>query len=483
MAETTSNENKTPDENLTAPGGRPGQSQAETQQSKTSEQDNHNSTPPLDVPAPDSVDVSKTPPDLEPAESKEKKAAGKEAEKQANGKDNAEKDTPAKNERGGRQTATFNPKNVEHQTAKSEKEPHTEKVKPEKQKKPKQNVKPPNAPKEKQTANTGYDGIDNTSGKSGKTPLKEETPPITAAPPEPPRDATRSGETEKIVYIDHSELHPFKNHPFQIRDDDAMKNLVASVKERGVDQPVIVRPRENGGYEIVAGHRRRHASETAGLKNIPCVVRNMTDDEAVLAMTESNFNQRAEILPSERAQALKMQLDAIKRQGVRFNSVASGDVGKRSNEIVAARNKMAVKQVQRYISLNKLVPDMMKLVDDKKIPFTAAVEISYIKPKNQEYIAMTIDAQQSAPSLAQSQRMRELDSKGILNGDVIDGIMLEEKKEETRVIINSQELGKYFGPDKSPREMKDTILKLLDEYKAKQPPELSQPEKKKLKEK
>jgi ParB-like chromosome segregation protein Spo0J len=315
-------------------------------------------------------------------------------------------------------------------------------------------------------------------GRPPKGPKEEAAPVLEPPAPEPPRDATRPGATEQIVYIDHADLFPFKNHPFQVRDDDAMKSLVASVKERGVDQPALVRPREGGGYELVAGHRRQKASELAGLKNVPCVVRDMTDDEAVLAMTESNFNQRAEILPSERAQALKMQLEAIKHQGTRFDGIASGDVGKRSNEIVAGKNKMAVKQVQRYIALNNLAPDLMKLVDEKKIPFTPAVEMSYIRPKNQKYIAVAIDAQQSAPSLAQAQRMRELDQKGILNGDVIDGIMLEEKKEETRVILNSQELGKYFGPDKSPREMKDTILKLLDEYKEKQPPELGKSVKK-----
>ena len=366
-----------------------------------------------------------------------------------------------------------------------------------KKEKPNQNGKAPdNSNKDKKTASIG------ANGKSRQIPKKEETPKppavtetatrtipenITPAP-EPPKDATRPGEKETIIYIDHAELHPFKNHPFKIRDDEAMKTLVESVKDRGVDQPAIVRPREQGGYEIITGHRRQHASEMAGLKNIPCVVRNMTDDEAILAMTESNFNQRAEILPSERAQALKMQLDAIKRQGERFKGVASGDVGKRSNEIVADRNKMSVKNVQRYIALNKLVPELMKYVDQKidrvQIGFTTAVDLSYIKPKNQSYIAVAIDAQQSAPTGAQATRMRELDAKGMLNNDVIDGIMLEEhRKEEIRVIISSQELGKYFGADKSPKEMKDTILKLLDEYKAKNPLELDKTDKKQEQEK
>jgi len=331
----------------------------------------------------------------------------------------------------------------------------------------------PKGPKEEKASATVSGG-----GTSGQNVGKDVTPATVPESPAPPRDATRPGETETIVYINHADLHPFKSHPFQVRDDDAMKALVESVKERGIDQPALVRPREDGGYELVAGHRRQYAAELAGYMNVPCVIRNMTDDEAILAMTESNFNQRADILPSERAQALKMQLDAIKRQGARFDGIASGDVGKRSNEVIADRNKMSVKNVQRYIALNNLVPDLLKKVDDKEIKFTTAVDLSYIRPKNQRYIAVAIDAQESAPSGAQAQRMRELDQKGVLNGDVIDGIMIEEKKEETRVILNSQELGKYFGPDKTPREMKDTILKLLDDYAAKQPPEHGKPEKK-----
>ena len=309
---------------------------------------------------------------------------------------------------------------------------------------------------------------------SGQSIVKEEAPTAPAIPePSPtPKDATRPGEAEQIVYIAHTELHPFKGHPFQIRDDDAMKALVESVKERGVDQPALVRPCDSGGYELVAGHRRQYANKLAGYENIPCIVRIMTDDEAVLAMTESNFNQRAEILPSERAKALQMQLEAIKHQGSRSGNIKNGELGKRSNEIIAERNNMAVKQVQRYIALNKLIPELMELVDDKKIKFTTAVELSYIKPKNQRYIAVAIDAQESTPSGAQAQRMRELDQKDVLNGDVIDGIMIEEKKEEIRVILNSQELGKYFEAEKSPREMKEQILKLLDEWKGMQPLEL-----------
>ena len=311
-------------------------------------------------------------------------------------------------------------------------------------------------------------------------PAQEAAPIV---PPEP-KEAPRAGEQEQIVYLNLSELFAFKDHPFQVKDDEEMRAMVESVKDKGVTQPAIVRPREDGGYEMVSGHRRMKASELAGFANMPCIVRNLTDEQAITQMVEDNTNQRENILPSERAKALKMQLEAIKRQGARGDLGTSGqdgpklENGQRSNQIVAERNKMAVKQVQRYIKLNDLVPDLMKLVDEKKIAFTPAVEMSYIRPKNQRYIAVAIEGQQSAPSLSQAQRMRELDQKNMLNGDVIDGIMLEEKKEVDKVIISSQELGQYFGKEKTPREMKDQILKLLDEWKEKQPQDLAKAEKK-----
>ena len=258
--------------------------------------------------------------------------------------------------------------------------------------------------------------------------------------------------------------------------------MVESVKDKGVTNPAIVRPLEGGGYEIVSGHRRQKASELAGYADMPCIVRNLTDDAAITQMVEDNISQRENILPSERAKALKMQLEAIKRQGARGDLSTSGqndpklENGQRSNAIVAGRNKMTVKQVQRYIKLNDLVPDLMKMVDGKEIAFTPAVEFSYIRPKNQRYIAVAIEGQQSAPSLSQAQRMRELDQKGMLNSDVIDGIMLEEKKEVDKVIISSQELSQYFGKEKTPREMKDQIIKLLDEWKGQQK-EIAKPEK------
>ena len=319
------------------------------------------------------------------------------------------------------------------------------------------------------------------SGKEASAPKQPEVAPKEVKAPEQeqptaPRDATRA-EKEEIVYLNLSDLHPFKNHPFGVRDDAEMQGLVESVKAAGVNQPALVRPREDGGYEIIAGHRRQRASELAGFANMPCIVRNMTDDEAILAMTDDNLRQRERILPTEKAQSLKMQVEAIKHQGSRPGE-EDKDAGKRSTQVVGDRNGMNYKQVQRYIRLTELVPDLQKMVDEKKLAFTPAVEISFIRPKNQRYIAVSIEGQQSSPSLSQAQKMRELDKDGKLNGDVIDGILSQEKKEVDKVIINSAELEKYFGKDKSPREMKDKIISLLDDWKAKQPPELGKPEKK-----
>ena len=307
-------------------------------------------------------------------------------------------------------------------------------------------------------------------------PATAEAPAATEQPPAP-RDATR-GVKEEIVYLNLAELHPFKNHPFGVRDDAEMQGLVESVKAAGVNQPALVRPREGGGYEIIAGHRRQRASELAGFVNMPCIVRNMTDDEAILAMTDDNLRHRERILPTEKAAALKQQVEAIKHQGARPGE-DDRDAGKRSTQIVGDRNGMNYKQVQRYIRLTELVPDLQKMVDEKQLSFTPAVEISFIRPKHQKYIAVAIEGQASSPSLSQAQKMRELDKEGKLNGDVIDGILSEQKKEVDKVIINSAELEKYFGKDKTPREMKDTILALLDEWKEKQPPELGKPDKKK----
>ena len=295
---------------------------------------------------------------------------------------------------------------------KPEKQPEAPKKaeeKPKEPEQPKRRGRPPKANKDKDAAPKSKAPAQKPEKAVKKEPEKKTAPTIQAAPapkgPEKPKDAPRRGK-EQIVYIKLNELHAFKNHPFEVRDDEEMRAMVSSVKDKGVTQPAIVRPREDGGYEIVSGHRRQKASELAGYADMPCIVRNLTDDEAITQMVEDNLNQREEILPSERAKALKMQLEAIKHQGSRTSGqIDPKDAGKRSNEIVAERNKMAVKQVQRYIRLNELVPDLMKLMDEKKLGFTTAVELSYIGKKNQNYIAVAIDSQQSSPSQAQAKRI------------------------------------------------------------------------------
>ena len=328
--------------------------------------------------------------------------------------------------------------------------------------------KPPSPPRDK---------MSQSKGAKAATVKEEAAPPPAPEPPPQPRDATRA-EKEEIVYLKLSELFPFKDHPFGVRDDAEMKGLVASVKDNGVHQPALVRPREGGGYEIIAGHRRQRASELAGFANMPCIVRNMTDDEAVLAMTDDNLRHREKILPMEKAQSLKMQVEAISHQGAKLAGDDAKDVGKRSTEIVGERNGMNYKQVQRYIRLTELVPELQSMVNEKKLSFTPAVEISFIKPKNQRFIAVSIEGEQASPSLSQAQELRKLDKDGKLNGDVIDGILSREKKEVDKVIISAAELNKYFGKDATPREMKDQIMSLLDAWKEKQPPERTAPEKK-----
>ena len=305
-------------------------------------------------------------------------------------------------------------------------------------------------------------------------PAKEEAP---APPPEPaqPRDATRA-EKEEIVYLNLSDLHPFKDHPFGVRDDAEMQGLVESVRSGGVNQPALVRPREDGGYEIIAGHRRQRASELAGYLNMPCIIRDMTDDEAVLAMTDDNLRHREKLLPSEKAAALQQQYEAIKHQGARGDD---DEAGKLSLQSVGQRNGMSVKTVQRYLWLNDLVPELKEVMDAGKLSFTPAVEISRIRPKHQKYIAVSIEGQQSSPSQGQAKRLRELDKDNKLNPDAIDAILSEEKKkEDISVIISGAELEKYFGKEATPRQMKDQIMALLDGWKEKQPPELGKGDKK-----
>ena len=421
-------------------------------------------------------------------------AGKKEAQKAPPGQDGKTpgKTSPAKEAAKGTKEAA--PKQKEEKGP----EPPKRKGRPPKEAKDKAAAPPkkePTAKKEKAGQKTATATKAEKPSPAGKAAEAEKTPqsqkPAKAAPearpsaqPEKaaqaPTEAPRRGD-EQIVYLKLSDLHAFKDHPFQVRNDEEMRAMVSSVKDKGVTQPAIVRPREDGGYEIVSGHRRQRASELAGYADMPCIIRNLTDEQAITQMVEDNTNQRENILPSERAKALKMQLDAIKHQGAKnFTSgqIDPKDAGKRSNEIVAERNKMTVKQVQRFIKLNDLVPELQKMMDEGQVKFTPAVELSYIKPKNQQYIAVAIESQQSSPSLSQAQRMRELDQKGVLNGDVIDGIMMEDKKEVDKVILTGAELGKYFGKETTPKEMKDQIIRLLDDWKGQQK-EMAKPEKKK----
>ena len=356
--------------------------------------------------------------------------------------------------------------------------PPTEKnkaAKPGRGRPPKESRATPNKVKPSKTEKTAPEQTKPPkAGKTHAAPEEKAAPPAPEVPPTP-RDATRA-EKEEIVYLDLSDLHPFKDHPFGVRDDAEMKSLVESVRNGGVNQPALVRPREGGGYEIIAGHRRQMASQLAGYRNMPCIVRNMTDDEAILAMTDDNLRQRETILPSEKAMSLKMQYEAIKHQGARGDSA---EAGKLSLESVGQRNGMSVKTVQRYIWLNDLVPELKQTMDDGKLSFTPAVEISRVCPKHQKYIAVSIEGQQASPSKGQAKRLRELDKENKLSPDVIDGILCEEKKKEDRdVIITGAELEKFFGKEATPRQMKDQIMTLLEDWKERQPPELAKPDKK-----
>ena len=315
-------------------------------------------------------------------------------------------------------------------------------------------------------------------------PVKESAPPEQTAqePTAPPRPV----EEGKLVYLKLSEMHPFhtfRPHPFKVRDDAKMQETVASIKANGVMVPGLARPEKDGeGYEIVAGHRRHRGSELAGLEEMPFIVRDMTDHEAVQAMKDSN-KQRDQTLPSELAALLDLEVEDIKHQGGRLKNVAEGDIGKRSVEIVGEAHDMNYKKVMRYLRLNSLVPELLDKVDDKKMGFMPAVELSYIKPKNQRLIAVSIDGEQASPSLAQAKKLRELDKEGKLNGDVIDGILSEKKKEDRGVIISTAELEKYFGKEVTPAKMKEQIMELLDDWKQKQPQELVKAPKNKEKDK
>lgn len=341
-------------------------------------------------------------------------------------------------------------------------------------------------PKDKGKTTGGKGQRDKVS--QGKTSPEQSPVGGSSVAPVGSESAPRPIEDAKVVYLKLSELHPFhtfRQHPFKVVDDATMKELAGLIREQGVITPATVRPEKDGnGYEIIAGHRRHHSCELLGLEEIPCIVRDMTDHEAVMEMKNSN-KQRGDPLPSELARLLDLEVEDIKHQGTRLKGVAEGDIGKRSVEIVGEAHGLNYKKVMRYLRLNSLVPELLDKVDGvldengkrvKGLGFMPAVELSYIRPKNQQLIAVSIDGEQASPSVAQAKRLRELDQKNLLNGDVIDQILSEEKKEVDKVIITTDELNKYFGKEVTPRQMKDQIMALLDEWKEKQPPEKKSPE-------
>lgn len=273
---------------------------------------------------------------------------------------------------------------------------------------------------------------------------------------------------DKVIHIQLAELHPFPGHPFQLRDDDAMRDTVDSIKEYGVLVPAIVRHREEGGYEIVSGHRRKYASELAGLETMPVIVRNLDRDAATIVMVDSNL-QRENILPSERAAAYKMKLEAIKRQGAR-NDLTSAQVVPKltAREKVAEDAGVNRMEVSRYVRLTELEPELQQMVDEKKIGITPAVEISYLKPEEQKLLLDTIESEQATPSLSQAQRMKKLSQSGELNDDTMLGIMMEQKKpEKMDITIPGEVLQKYFPRSYTPQRMQETIIKLLEGWQKK----------------
>ena len=277
-----------------------------------------------------------------------------------------------------------------------------------------------------------------------------------------------SRQSEQIQQIPIADLNPFKDHPFKVLDDEAMQRTVESVAQFGVLAPLVVRPREEGGYEIISGHRRQHAAELAGLKTLPVIVRNMDDDQAVIQMVDSNL-QRESILPSERAFAYKMKLEAIKNQGARSDLTSRQVVGKlEAADLVGKSSDESGRQVQRFIRLTNLIPELLELVDQKKISFNPAVELSYLTTSEQRDFFEAMQDTQNAPSLSQAQRIKKLSQEGKCSYDAIYDIMGEEKKAEMdRVTIKNDVLRKYFPKSYTPRQMEETILKLLEQWQKK----------------
>ena len=282
-------------------------------------------------------------------------------------------------------------------------------------------------------------------------------------------ESRQEQQREQVQQIPIGELFPFKNHPFKVLDDESMQRTVESVEQYGVLSPLIARPRPEGGYEIISGHRRQHAAQLAGLDALPVIVRQMDDDAAVLLMVDSNL-QRENILPSERAFAYKMKLEALKNQGAR-SDLTSAQLGRKleTADIVGQESGDSRNQVRRFIRLTNLVPELLDMVDEKKIAFNPAVELSYLDTNQQRDFLEAMNDTQNAPSLSQAQRLKKLAQEGHFSYDVAFAVMGEEKKDELdKVVIKNDTLRKYFPRSYTPKQMEDTIIKLLEQWQRKQ---------------
>jgi len=280
-------------------------------------------------------------------------------------------------------------------------------------------------------------------------------------------ESRADAQREKVQEIPLGELHPFRNHPFKVKNDAAMQDTVDSVREYGVLVPAIARPDPDGGYELIAGHRRHHASELAGKETMPVIVRDLDDDAATIIMVDSNL-QREELLPSERAFAYKMKLDAMKRQAGRpmkenRDQVGHNFSGKRTVELIAENAPDSRNQIQRYIRLTELIPELLDMVDERKIAFNPAVELSYLKKEEQTLLLEAMDSEQATPSLSQAQRLKKFSLQKMLSLDVMRAVMSEEKKTDLdRVTLKNETLRRYFPKSYTPKQMEDTIIKLLE---------------------
>lgn len=283
-------------------------------------------------------------------------------------------------------------------------------------------------------------------------------------------ESRADAQREKVTMVPLVALHPFRNHPFKVVDDEKMMDTAQSIREHGVLVPAIVRPLESGGYELVSGHRRKRGCELAGLSEMPVIIRDMDDDTATLYMVDSNI-QRETILPSERAFAYKMKLEAIKRQAGRPSKENMSQVGtqKRSDQIMAEQIGESRNQIQRFIRLTELIPELLTMVDERKIAFNPAVELSYLSREEQTLLLDAMNAEQATPSLSQAQRLKKFSQEGKLTWESMSAIMSEEKKSEVdKVTLTGDKLHKYFPKSYTPRQMEDTIIKLLEGWHRKQ---------------